>query len=154
MELLKRVWWRSKGRTLTHPGNPPSADWVQITSAIRSGAEDRDSSPRGVTLHGGDQAKAARRLGLDWASSESGTPQITHPHTPSGRHNRTMGSPDGVGAADNVKDDPPDGGFLAWAHVFAGFIVCFNTQGLNLVPLHTVALFACLHRSQVDHRFI
>lgn len=28
--------------------------------------------------------------------------------------------------------NPPDGGTRAWAHAFAGFIVCFNTWGLNI----------------------
>ncbi|KAK2759783.1 hypothetical protein FQN54_002517 [Arachnomyces sp. PD_36] len=29
-------------------------------------------------------------------------------------------------------DEPPDGGFLAWAHALAGFLVTLNTHGLNM----------------------
>lgn len=42
----------------------------------------------------------------------------------------TRSSPPAIPDSDNedYPDEPPDGGVLAWAHAFAGFLVCFNTQ--------------------------
>ena len=37
-------------------------------------------------------------------------------------------------SSSNTSDDePPDGGKLAWLHAWAGFLVVFNAQGLNMV---------------------
>lgn len=45
------------------------------------------------------------------------------------RHEDGQGGHDiPINPIDNVGGEPPDGGWLAWAHILMGFIVCFNAQ--------------------------
>lgn len=109
-----------------------------ISNATAHGSHQRDPALRprsrltnpGSLWYGGDAARAARRLGLDWIWPDSGfTGVSTHDQYP--RTDLLDGrqpNPPTNGAAVRSHDEPPDGGALAWAHVFVGFIVCLNTQ--------------------------
>lgn len=112
------------------PSSPTSNTSIKATSPFHYRPQSHKSfrsrlSTADVHLYPGDHEKALERLGLDWTLAELRTPRSSL-YNPLGRPNspgrRTPGS-----GGDSI-DDTPNGGLLAWLHVFAGWLVLFNTQ--------------------------
>ncbi|PGH23841.1 hypothetical protein AJ80_02089 [Polytolypa hystricis UAMH7299] len=109
-----------------------------------------DRAVTGARRYGVDRSRAASRLGIGTrlrASSMSITPSepsgtLPYQHLSYGqlKELRRITNPKGAKGPPNFctnetsdfVPEPPDGGLVAWAHVAAGFIVCLNTQGLNM----------------------
>ena len=135
------------GNNETGEGEPatsdrPSSALASIGNVLRTGSF-RTSRQRDPALrprsrlsnlsslwYGGDAARAARRLGLDWIWPNSGHPGASMHSQHSANMLGEGQTPNtvGQGPLSISHDDPPDGGALAWAHVLAGLIVCLNTQ--------------------------
>lgn len=99
-------WAHEKGRPVSRPYFPyPDEEDAELKEREHFGWYDSQTSIRPSTSN---LYRASRPLSFPFAPN------------------------DDVDISTDPRDAPPDGGKLAWLHAFAGFLVIFNAQGLNM----------------------